>query len=89
MEEEKGKTFADGIRFEAPSDVQKEKTPWIKGKISVKVEEFIGFLRKHETAGGWVNLDLKKSKGGKLYIELNTWKPTKPKEEDTLSLDTF
>ncbi len=74
--EKKEKIFVDGMRFEAPSDTQKEKTPWIKGKISIKVGELIPFLQKHGISTGWVNIDLKKSDNtGKLYLELNTWKP--------------
>lgn len=80
-DEKKEKIFADGMRFEAPSDALKEKAPFIKGKISIKVAEFVEFLKKHETVGGWVNIDLKKSQGGKLYLELNDWKPTKPEPE--------
>jgi hypothetical protein len=33
----------------------------------------MGFLQQHEKPDGWVNIDLKESKGGKLYAELNTW----------------
>lgn len=63
------KIFADGIRFQEPGP----KAPqWVKGKISVKVDAFIAFLQIH-AKNGWVNLDLKKSKKGVLYLELNTW----------------
>lgn len=55
---------------------------FVKGGISIKVDEFITFLRAHESKG-WVNLDLKKSKGGNLYLELNTYKKDNaPSEED-------
>lgn len=74
---DKTKIFPDGIRFELPNDVTKEKAPWIKGKISIKVPEFILFLEKHQSNAGWVNLDLKKSDNtGKFYLELNSWKPS-------------
>lgn len=70
------KIFADGFRFELPTEVQKEKTPWIKGKLSIKVPEAIAFLQKNQSNAGWVNIDLKKSDNtGKYYLELNTWKP--------------
>ena len=65
--------FADGIRFIKPT----EKTPeWIKGKISVKVDSFVDFLKKHEK-DGWVNIDLRKSQKGELYFALNTFVPKK------------
>jgi len=64
------KIFASGMYFDRPH----ENVPdFVKGKISVKVSEFIPFVEKHADRG-YVNLDLKESKGGKLYLELNTWK---------------
>lgn len=69
--------FADGIRFIKPS----EQTPeWIKGKVSVKVDSFIEFLKKHQNENGWVNIDLRKSQKGELYFALNTFKPKKQEE---------
>lgn len=63
------KIFADGIRFQGPGP----KAPqFVKGKISVKVDAFINFLQTH-AKNGWVNLDLKESKKGVLYLELNAW----------------
>lgn len=54
---------------------------FVKGGISVKVEEFIKFLKAHDNKG-WVNLDLKKSKTGTLYLELNTYKKEADKDID-------
>ena len=69
MSEKKEKIFADGIIFKRP----REGAPsFVKGNISVKVADFGVFLAKHEK-NGWVNIDLKESAGGKLYLELNTW----------------
>jgi len=74
--EKQEKIFVDGMRFELPNEIMKEKTPWIKAKISVKAPEFILFLEKHQNKGGYINIDLKKSdKTGGMYLELNTWKP--------------
>jgi hypothetical protein len=72
MSEEKREViFADGFIFKKP----KEGAPdFVKGDISIKVGEFIEFLNKHNN-NGWVNLNLKKSTAGKLYVDLNTWKP--------------
>jgi hypothetical protein len=67
------KIFAEGIRFERPG---KGVPAWIKGKISIKVADFISFLEKHQSNAGWVNIDLKQSQKGTLYLELNTYKPT-------------
>lgn len=64
--------------FERPNEGAPD---FVKGKISVKVEEFYTFAKKYVKNSGYINIDLKKSKGGKLYLELNDWTPTK-KEED-------
>src|SRR3990167_1855142 len=63
--------FVDGMRFEVPNEKAPER---IKGKISVKVSSLIPFLQAHQSEKGWVNIDLKKSKGGALYLALNNYK---------------
>jgi len=63
--------FADGFIFKRPREGAAE---FVKGALSIKVGEAIAFLQKHNS-GGWVNLDLKNSQGGKLYLQLNDWKP--------------
>lgn len=68
--------FAKGMFVEKPS----EKAPeFIKAKISFKVADVIEFLKEHENNAGYVNCDLKESKEGKLYLQLNTFKVEKPK----------
>ena len=42
--------------------------------LSIKVDEFINFLQKNQH-NGWVNVDVKKSKQGKIFSALNTWRP--------------
>jgi len=72
------KIFFDGFRIEAPH----EKAPdFVKGKVSIKVDEFIEFLQKHKTDKGWINGSLKVSRAGGYYLELDTWKPTKKVED--------
>ncbi len=84
------KIFANGLMFKRPN----EKAPdFVKGSLSIKTDEFIKFLNEN-SSDGWVNLDLKESQNGKLYFELNTWKPedkfvkkgdkiaVEPREED-------
>ncbi len=72
------KIFADGFRFEKPREGSPE---FVKGRISIKVPEAITFLERHQSNAGWVNIDLKKSAGGKLYLELNTWTPKNSTED--------
>ena len=64
-------TFADGFIFKRPNEGAPD---FVKGALSIKVNEAIAFLQKHNS-GGLVNLDLKNSQGGKLYLQLNDWKP--------------
>ena len=79
--EQKTKIFADGIMFKKPREGSPE---FVKGSISIKVNDFIEFCKKHDSFG-WVNLDLKKSATkGTLYLELNTWKPASKDPVDTL-----
>ena len=69
------KQFAKGFIFKRPREGAPD---FVKGSMSIKVEEAITFLR--ETAKGeWVNLDLLASKdGSKLYFTVNDWKPKNP-----------
>ena len=76
-ENKKEKIFADGFRFEKPREGSPD---FVKGRISVKVPEAVAFLQQHQNNGGWVNLEIKKSKEGKFYIELDTYE-AKPKVE--------
>lgn len=66
------KIFADGLRVG-----RNEKAPeWKVCELGINVAEFTSFLRAHEKASGWVNLDVKKSKNGKkYYAELDMWEP--------------
>jgi hypothetical protein len=47
---------------------------FVIGAASFKVEEFIQSLRDNDK-NGWVNINLKRSREGKLYAELDTWEP--------------
>ena len=68
MSEEK--VFADGFMFKR----QENAPEFVVGSMSIKVDEAMAFLAQNES-NGWVNLNVKKSKGGKYYMELDTWKP--------------
>lgn len=81
------KQFVQGMFYREPSD----KAPkWVKGNLSFRVKEFTEFLMAQEDERGWVNIDLKESKGGKIYAEVNTYKPQKqeiPVIEEQVALD--
>lgn len=66
------KIFADGFLFK-----KRETAPeWVVGSMSVKVDEAVGFLTAN-AKNGWVNLNVNQSRGGKYYIELDTFVPKK------------
>lgn len=62
------KIFADGFVFK-----RNEKAPdFVVGRLSIKVEEAIAFIKQHEK-NGWVNLGVKTARSGNYYIELDTF----------------
>ena len=69
------KQFAKGFIFKRNDNAPE----WAIGKLSIKVDEAIEFIKSKENKG-WVNLEVKKSKEGKFYIELDTYE-AKPKAE--------
>lgn len=73
---EKETIFPDGFIIKKPHDNAPD---FVKAKVSIKAEEFVAFMKKH-VDNGWINIDIKTSKGGKLYAQLNDWKPEKKAE---------
>lgn len=63
------KNFVDGVSFKEPRENAPE---WIRGQIAVNVARFLQWLAAQEH-NGWINIDVKQSKGGKLYCERNTY----------------
>ncbi len=49
--------------------------------LSLKLPEFREFVNKNKS-GDWMNIDVKMSKGGKFYAELNTYKADKEKKAE-------
>jgi hypothetical protein len=70
MSDSKEKIFAEGFIFK----FQETAPDWHVGKLSIKLDDAIAFLKKHEK-NGWVNLDINESRSGKFYVELDTWEP--------------
>lgn len=48
-------------------------------KLSIKREELIAWLQEQE--GEWVNADIKESQGGKLYAQVDEWKPDRQRQQ--------
>jgi hypothetical protein len=64
------KVFVNGMIVK-----KNEQSPeWVVCGLSFKVDDMKAFLDQHNNAG-WVNVQVKKSQGGKIYAELDTWKP--------------
>ena len=70
--------FADGLI----AKLRENQPDFVICSLSVKVEDFVKFLNENHD-NGWVNIQVLKSKAGKPYCSLDTWKP-KAKEEDDL-----
>lgn len=70
MSEEK--IFADGFSFKR----QENAPDFVIGRLSIKLDEAIAFLKKHEK-NGWVNLNAKYGRSGNPYLELDTYEPKK------------
>mgnify|MGYP003442921381 CR=1 FL=1 len=65
------KTFAAGMIVK-----RHERAPeFVLCNLSVKVSEFTEFMLANHS-NGWVNIQCKVARNGKMYAELDTWKPT-------------
>ncbi len=64
------KEFVDGLIIKAPNESAPD---FVKAKISIKRKELGNWLRgKSED---WININVKVSRSGKWYCEVDTWKP--------------
>lgn len=63
--------FATGLYVAPP---HKKAPDFVKCKISIKRKDLGNWLRGKE--GDWINIDVKVSKDGKWYAEVDNWKPT-------------
>jgi hypothetical protein len=66
------KFFPEGLFYKTPRVGAPE---FVMGQVSINVSDFKKYLER--VKGEWLNLDLKVSKEGKGYAEVNTWKPEK------------
>lgn len=66
------KEFVPGLFPKPPH----EKAPdFVKASISIKRKDLGNWLRQRED--DWITIDVKESKSGKWYAEVNDWKPEK------------
>ena len=64
--------FVDGLIFHKRKDTDAD---FVLGRVAIKADELTAFIEKHKKDDGWLNIDFLKSKEGKPYFKLNTWKP--------------
>ena len=71
--------LAKGLYFDRPREGAPE---FVKGRMSIKVDEAIVMLKEKKNDKGYVNLDLLMSKAkNKFYFTVDDWKPEEKKEE--------
>jgi len=76
--------FVEGIIVKEPHG---NAPAFVIASLSFKVEGIIPFIEKHAVKG-WMNAQIKKSKGGKLYLELNEWKPKNKPSQNNSAYET-
>jgi hypothetical protein len=73
--------FVNGLSVKAPH----ENAPsFVKANLSIKVDDLKEWLN---TKSGWVNIDVKESKGGKWYAQVSTFKPKEPEKANAYVAD--
>ena len=70
------KIFVDGLIVKKPHENAPD---FVKAKVSMKMADLIAFAKQHHN-DGWLNAEIKESKGGKFYAELDSWKPDPSKQ---------
>ena len=78
------KIFVDGLIAK-----RNENAPdWVICSLSLKGKELVEFMREHQK-DGWVNVQVKRSQGGKIYAELDTWEPKKQAAAKPVPVEDF
>ncbi len=62
--------FVNGLFFK---EKHSNAPDFVIGKLSTKRQDLIDYLQQSNE--DWLNWQIKKSKAGKCYIEVDTWKP--------------
>lgn len=75
MDQNNSVIFPDGLNFYQPHH---QAPSFIKGEILIQPQKLVAFLKdnkQHMTPKGYFKFVLKESKGGNLYLSLDTYKP--------------
>lgn len=70
--------FVDGMIIKAPRQGAPD---FVKAAISIKRAELTAWLGSDTSE--WINIDVKESKGGKWYAQVNEWEPDQAKVDET------
>lgn len=71
------KIMADGLFYK---DKHPKAPEWVIAGLSIKVDEFAKCVKEHKGTDEYLNFQVLRSKGGKPYVTLDTWKPEKKQE---------
>lgn len=69
--------FVDGLFWKEP---RSQAPDYVKGSISIQPDKLAAWCKTH-AGEEWVNVDVKESKGGKIYCAVNDWKPEGSRQE--------
>ena len=79
MEDEK--TLAEGLFFKEKHQNAPE---FVIGGLSIKIDQFAKFVKDNKD-GDYLNFQILKSKAGKPYIVVDTWKPEKKQDNSKMN----
>ena len=65
------KIFANGIFFSKPDS---SAPSFVLGKLKIKADEAIQFIKDNQNEAGWLTLEIKNSREGKAYLEVNNYR---------------
>lgn len=75
MDNKEEPVFADGLMWRDP---HQNAPDFVKGSLSIHAEKLYAWAKEHANEKGWVSVDMKQSKKGGIYYQLNTFKPKNP-----------
>lgn len=72
IEQGSEKKFADGLFFS-----RRDNAPdFVVGSLGIQVEKAVAWIQQQkQKENGFINVDIKKSREGKYYLELNEFEP--------------
>lgn len=83
----KDNQLADGFFFTEPRNGAPD---YVLGTISLQMDNFTRWVETQElNEKGYIKIDILRSKGGKTYGKVNTWKPDKQQKDTSEETDEF